>query len=379
MGLEIEVVPSLEVSESLRAEWEQLLCACPNATVFDSFAWIKANLLSFESNETEILAFRNSDSVLTAVIPLVLRSGRRHLRARRWIEFAGQPYADYGSCLVRPGWENPVADSLVKFWRAKPASWDGVYLDKLEASGAFPGHIAAQARKYGLRTALRETNHLRSLQKEEFAAEATMASHSSKSLRKSRKRLQEHGEIGFEVYDRTEQILEHLETFFAWHVERFAAKGLQSPFAEPRHRKFYCHIAEELAPQGRVWLSALSCGGRATAMRLTPLFGGRLHLYSTCFDEAFARYSPSMLQLERLLEYAFQSGIQCVDFGIGESPQKEYAGAGGSTLATVEIYRGQMSAVEAYLYHTAQTMRSRSNLVLETGKLFRRLFPYNVR
>src|SRR5260370_32221263 len=113
-------------------------------------------------------------------------------------------------------------------------------------------------------------------------------------------------------------------------------------------------------------------------MRFSPLLDGTLHLYSTCFSEAFARYSPSMLQLEMLLEHAFQSGIECVDFGIGESPQKEYASAGvRQTLATVEIYGDRMSSLEGRFYHAAEQARSRSRLIPRAGKLFPRFFPYS--
>ena len=240
------------------------------------------------------------------------------------MEFAGLPYADYGSCLVRPGWEAPVAESLVGFLGLKAASWDGIFLDRFQAGEPFLDHLASAAKIHGLLASVRETDHVRRLTKQEFAKGRS----SSHSLRKSRNRLLERGEIGFEVYDRAEPILERMETFFAWHVERFAAKGLQSPLADPQHHAFYRHMVKNFAPQGQIWLSVLTCGGAAIAMRLSPLWRGTLHLYSTCFSEAFARYSPSMLQLEMLLEHAFQSGMECVDFGIGESPQKEYASAG---------------------------------------------------
>ena len=380
MGLQLEVIPSITACESIKPEWEQLLCACPRATVFDSFGWIKANLLAFQNRDTWVLAFRHSDSALAAVIPLVVRRGRRYFRGRRWVEFAGLPYADYGSCLVRPGSEAAVAESLVGFCCSKAACWDGIYLDRLKADAPFLEHIAFAARRRGLPTTVRETDHIRQLTKPEFFAAGPRAGRSGKSLNKARKRLQERGEIGFAVHDRSERILEYLETFCSWHVERFAARGWRSPLADPLHREFYRHIVEELAPQGQIWLSILTCGASAIAMRFSPLFDGTLHLYSTCFSEAFAQYSPSMLQLEMLLDHAFQAGIACVDFGIGESPQKKYASAGGhQALATVEIYRERMSSLEGRVYQAVEETRLRSGLLLRAGKLFRRFFPYDVR
>lgn len=380
MSLELEVVSSITACETLKPEWEQLLCSCPDATVFSTFEWIKANLLAFDNSDTSVLVFRHSPSALAAVIPLVLRRGRRYFRTRTWLEFAGLPYADYGSCLVRPGWEAPVAGKLVEFWCSTAASWNGIFLDRFKAGAAFVGQLASAARSHGLPTAVRETGHLRQLTKQEFEAEGPRGHYSSKSLRKSRNRLLEQGDIRFEVYDRAEQILERLEMFFTWHVERFTARGLRSPLADPQHRGFYRQVVKELAPRGQIWLSVLNCGGAPVAMRFSPLFEGTLHLYSTCFSEAFARYSPSMLQLEMLLEHAFQSGIFCVDFGIGESPQKQYARAGVTqSLATLEIYRERLASFDGRFYQAAERARARSRLISSAGRLFRRLFPYSVR
>ncbi|MGA9640176.1 MAG: GNAT family N-acetyltransferase [Terriglobales bacterium] len=379
MSLALEVFPSMQACEPLRAEWEELLHGCPNATVFDSFGWINANVLAFTNSETWILTLRDAGSALTGVIPLVVRLGRRYLRARRWLEFAGQPYADYASCLVRTGYEEPVAHQLIEFCCSKAGGWDGVFLDRLRVGTAFLDCVVAAAKQRGLHAATRETDHVRQLTRREFTG-ASAHRHSGKSLRKSRNRLLERGEIGFEVLTSAEAILRLLEKFFSWHAGRFAAKGMQSPLSDPQHRAFYRHMVEQLAPQGRIWLSALTCGGDVIAMKLSPVFNGMLHLYSTCFDEAYAKYSPSMLQLEMLIEHAFRSGIECVDFGIGESPQKDYGGAAvGQTLARVAIYRDRIALLEGRCYESAERMRSHSRLITRGGKFLRRIFPYDVR
>ncbi len=381
MSVKLEVIGSIAACEPLKPEWEQLLCSSPEATVFESFGWIKANLLAFQNQQSKapwILAFRETDSSLAAVIPLVVRRGRRYVRERRWVEFAGQPYADYSSCLVRSGSEAAVAESLVEFCASKADEWDGIFLDRLRIGSPFLEQISFAATKRSLPAKARATGQIRRLSKRKYSE--NNAAHSSKSLRKARGRLSEQGAIGFEVYTQAEDILERLEMFFTWHVGRFATKGLRSPLADPQHRAFYRHIVSELAPHGRIWLSVLNCAGHPIAMRFSPVFGGTLHLYSTCFDEAFAKYSPSMLHLETLLDYAFQSGIACVDFGLGESPQKEFAGESDSVrLARIEIYSGKIASLEGRSYQAVERMKSQSRLAARAGKLLRRIFPYDVR
>ena len=78
MSLELEVIPSIAGCEALKPQWEQLLCACPQGTVFNTLGWIQSNLLAFPNSDTWILVFRDSTSALAAVIPLVVRRGRRY-------------------------------------------------------------------------------------------------------------------------------------------------------------------------------------------------------------------------------------------------------------------------------------------------------------
>ncbi|MGB9198121.1 MAG: GNAT family N-acetyltransferase [Terriglobales bacterium] len=379
MRVELKVISGAADAGALEREWEELLCACPRATVFDSLGWARANLRAFPNHDSWILTFREPDSYLVGVIPLVARRGRRYLRERRWMEFAGQPYADYASCPVRPGWEAAVAERLAEFCRSKADDWDGVYLDRLSADSAFLACISSAMKKGGLLANVREAGKIRLLNAQEHEANADGKERTGRSLRKARTRMAEQGELTFDVFTQRGAIADRLERFFDWHVARFAARGLRSPLADASHREFYRQIVDELAPKERIWLSVLACGARPVAMRFSPVFNGTVHLYSTCFDAAFAKCSPSMVHLEMLLEHAFRSGMRCVDFGLGESPQKEFAGSGSQTVSAVEVYSSRTALLEQRCYHAAERLRSRLPVAARLGKLLRRAFPYDVR
>ena len=61
--------------EELEPCWTQLLGQCGPVTPFHTYERIKANLESFENQGTYVLAFRDSDSNLVGILPLVLRRG----------------------------------------------------------------------------------------------------------------------------------------------------------------------------------------------------------------------------------------------------------------------------------------------------------------
>ena len=66
-----------------------------------------------------------------------------------------------------------------------------------------------------------------------------------------------------------------------------------------------------------------------------------------------------MLQLQMLLEHAANAGIRLVDFGMGDSPQKEKAGGiGDCDLVRVELYRSRTVAIEGKAFLAAHEYAS---------------------
>jgi len=375
MALQLRVLRSIKDYEASREEYSRLLEVAPHATPFHSFEWIVANLLSFANQGVHVLEFRQSDSTLVGVVPLVLRSGRRYLRTRTWLEFAGQPFADYGGFLVQPGFETEVAEKVVEHFSGSGAEWDAVHLDKMMSDDPFARALLSVAQTKHAPIGAHEGGRVWRLAKDAHSANQA----GSRSLDRAAKRLSEQGALQFEVFTSPEHIESRLNSFFQLHTARFAAKGLHSPLADAQHQEFYRNAVRCMAPAGQVWLSVLACGGLPVAMRISFRRGERLHLYSTCFAQEFARYSPSMLQLRMLLDYSFANGIEVVDFGIGESPHKEQPGAiQQPPLLLIELYTRRAAGIESKLFHAAQRLRARSTSFQRAGKLLRRIFPHDM-
>jgi CelD/BcsL family acetyltransferase involved in cellulose biosynthesis len=373
MNLELTIYRSLGECYHLREEWENLLRDSADATPFETYAWCKANLESFENRGIQLLVFRRGDRSVAGIIPLVLRRGRRYLRTRIWLEFASLPYADYGASIVKRGFELQVARQLVEHLRGGQAEWDGTCLDKLR-DGSFSRALAEAAQSEGLQVTDSHGYEVRRLAKQDRASERY-----TRSLDKDKKKLGAQGELRFEVQTSRREIEQRLEVFFQLHIERFAVKGMKSQFLKNTQREFYRRVVEECAPQGLVWLSALFCGENVVAMRFSLRYGEALHLYATCFAQRFARYSPSQLLLEMLLDYAFAHGIEVVDFGIGESPHKQQSGATVQRkLIQMELYASRQPMLESRIYRAAERRRESSALLHNGGAVLRKLLPYRM-
>jgi CelD/BcsL family acetyltransferase involved in cellulose biosynthesis len=336
-----------------------------------------ANLRSFENNGIQVLAFRQPDSTVVGILPFVLRHGRRYIRSRNWLELAGMPHADYGACLVLQGFEPGVAALFLEYLLSTSISWEGVYLEKLKEEDPFANSLLSLAHSRKIPVHCRDSYQIRRLTREGYSGASSLKT--SKSLARAKKRLSEFGEIQFEVSTTDQEIQDRLEQYFRMHIARFSSKGMQSPFVQEQHQRFFRSIVHECAPEGYVWLSSLCVDGSPIATKLTLLYGQTLHLYSTCFAQEFSRYSPSMLQLDMLLEYAFANEIEVVDFGVGESPQKEQAGASvAQTLVRIELYRNWAAHTESTLFQAVEQAQGKSELLRRTGKALRGLLPYRM-
>jgi CelD/BcsL family acetyltransferase involved in cellulose biosynthesis len=377
MSLRVDVVSSASGCDALREDWNRLLSERKDATPFETWEWNHANLITFENQALQMLVFRDQNSRVTAILPLVLRRVRKYLRRRLWLEFAGLPYADYATYLVRGGQESKVANALVDYLRSVRSSWDGVYLDHMSEDDDFTRCLHPAAIAVGMFAMSQPTSKIRRLAKAAYAAGSHFGLQSSKALAKARRKLSEVGEVSFEVMSKESEILKHLESYFQMHIERALAKGVRSPLETSGQQKFFRNIVSTCSPSGGVWLSSLVCAGLPVAYRLSLRYYESLHLYSTCFAPAYAKYSPSMLLLDSLLEYAFGHGIRIVDFGMGDSPQKEKAGAiADKQMTRVEMYLTQEAYAESRLYLAAQRIAGNSAAFRRGAQFLRRLLPY---
>ena len=379
MMIDRRVLKSVSECEDLRQEWRGLFAKCRSVTPFHTYEWTRANLCTFGNEGVRVLVFSERRAGVVAILPLVLRRGRRYLGTRSWLEFAGLPHADYAGVLVRSGFEQAVAHSFLEYLNSVGATWEGVCLDKVREDDEFLRSLLPAVIERGWHVTSHPALPVKRLSSLD-AVRADATGVKGKSLERLKKLAVSRGEnLRFEVLEQKEQILEQMETFVRLHVARFATKGLQSPLASPRHVDFYHRIVTECAPEGYVWFSSLSCGQTPVAMRLSFRSGEMLHLYSTCFALEFAKYSPSVLQLGMLLEYAFKHGVSTVDFGIGESPHKQQPGATmQQQLVQVELYNNKVPWIESRSYEVIERVCTKLPASRRAGKMLRKLFPYDL-
>lgn len=370
MSLSVEVLTSPAQIAGLRQQWNQLLTERDPASPFETCDWLVANLNTFGDSGLQVVTFRTTDGGLAGVLPLKVREGRKYLRTRQWLEFAGLPFADYGASVIRRGFEAEAANAFMPALLAQKECWDGIYLDGLRKNDQFAICLQRAAGHLGLFNRLEPTYRIHRL---------TNAGELQKSGTRSKvqRHLSKKGNVSFEVVNDAELIARQLDGYFRMHIARCTAKRAVCPLADAAQQRFFRNVVSVCAPAGQVWLSTLRCDAVAIASRFSLRYGEALHLYSTCFAPEFAKYSPSMLQLNALLEYAFSHGIRVVDFGVGDSPHKAKVGADQQIdLMRLEVYRSHAAYLESRMQSAAKEAAKHSRLVRAAGKGIRKWLPF---
>lgn len=76
---------------------------------------------------------------------------------------------------------------------------------------------------------------------------------------------------------------------------------------DPNLVRFYRALMEALLPSRRVRITGLVTDGRVVAVKFCLLDAGTLYSLKTAYDEAWERYSPGNLLLERVLQHGCES------------------------------------------------------------------------
>lgn len=139
----------------------------------------------------------------------------------------------------------------------------------------------------------------------ELISEGYLEQHWSKNRRKSLRRhkrmLAELGEVRLEFRETPAQVSSSIEMFF--HLENLGYKSTEktSCKAQARDRRFVRLMVMDLAREGNVLMTELTCGGRVVASAINLIAGTTLQAFKIGWDLEFAKAGPGVLHEAELL------------------------------------------------------------------------------
>jgi CelD/BcsL family acetyltransferase involved in cellulose biosynthesis len=313
--LSIEVVRDFTGLEPFRQAWNDLVSRAQTSTIFQTFEWHESWYGVYGGGTEPCVLLASRHGTLIGIAPLMLSHRRVLGRTQRVLEFIGTRMSDYCDFIFAPA-DVDVLPAF--FWWISQFGFDLLYLRDLPENS--PTLAAITAYFDARHTDARPLYEAPAWEFGDRAADYRLPQ--KKSLRRHFNHFARAGHLEFVARAPKATTQKYLEALFAQHIERWGQLGMPSIFHEPRHREFFCQLANALEPTGWLLFSAVIFEGKPIALHFGFEYGRRIVWYKPSFDVAYARHSPGEVLLKYLLEYALERKVSHFDFTIGEDGYK---------------------------------------------------------
>jgi CelD/BcsL family acetyltransferase involved in cellulose biosynthesis len=139
-----------------------------------------------------------------------------------------------------------------------------------------------------------------------------------KSLVRHENFFRRNGELEIRHFISPQEILPHLDDFFAQHIARRRATGHPSIFEEQLQRDYYRRIVRNVGPTGWLRFTRLDWNGRAIAFHFGLSFERRFLFGIPSFAIELKHRSPGEVLLKQLIQVAIDERAEMFDFATGE-------------------------------------------------------------
>ena len=303
--------------EPLAPEWDTLadrLLAPP----FLRPGWIGAWWRAFGSGPLEIFALRQGGQLL-GLLPL-LRSRRALLSPTNWHT---PGFGLLSEATASPGFVQQVLLGSVGARRVSLAFLD----PSTERLGAWTAE--AEARGFRVLTRTLARSAWVEIETDWGDYERGLGRNFRSNLRRCLRRLQEAGQVSFELLDGRDGLDSLLTEGFAIESAGWKAAGGTAIVSRAETEGFYREVAAWAAQRGWLRLAFLRLDGRALAFEFAIEEGGVYYALKSGFDPAYRAFSPGTLLIHRTIEQAFSIGLDRYTLGKVEPYKLAWANAFG--------------------------------------------------
>ncbi|MET0293984.1 MAG: GNAT family N-acetyltransferase, partial [Phenylobacterium sp.] len=293
----IDVVEPSQLTEADRAAWRALQSGEPAyGSPFLSPDWLDLLVrVDGPDRERSRVAILRDEGRPRAFLPVRVCRGRALA--------AGSPFCDYAGPVAEPGAAFP-ADALLKALRV--AEFD--FSNASDPDGVLADHVRDQSISWVIDL----SNGYEAYAAERRQAGTDVLRDCAKKLRKLER---EQGSARFTELSTSETAFDQL---FGWKREQLRATRQTDIFSRDWSMQLMQAAFENQAPEFGGAMFTLEVGGLLIAAHFALRGAGVVHAWMIAHHPAFARYSPGLLLLCHILQWAAGSGIREVDLGPGD-------------------------------------------------------------
>lgn len=291
--------------EPVAAEWDQLARAT-GASPFLRPGWIRAWWNSFGCGSLEILAAYRGDR-LSGVLPIS--------RKRRSVHSPTNWHTPvYGPVAADEQAEAALARALLA---SRPRRVTLEFLPHRDECSV-PGLNGAY--RHAERIVLRSPYV--AIEGDWESYRAGRSKNLRSGLRRTRRRLEEHGDVSFDFWEGGDDLELRLAEGFRLEGSGWKEQGGTAIESSEQTRRFYENVAWWAAGSGMLRLAFLRVGDRPVAFDMGVELDGVHYALKGGYDPEFRKLGPGRLLTESMLRHCFERGLHSYEFGGGEDSYK---------------------------------------------------------
>lgn len=302
---------------ALEPEWWDLWKGSPQATPFQSPAWLLPWWRHFSPGELFVLVARQGGR-LVGLAPSYIENGALGRR----ILPVGISLSDHLDILLDPDCADQAATALAGLAAEHAGEWDVWELEELE-DGAAAFRLPALA---GWRDERSIQTACPMLLVADSKGTSWLPQRKRGQISLARNRLARRGVAAIEMAS-AETLPEFLKDLFRLHEARWTDRGKPGLLAFKGVKYFHRDAASRLLGAGLLRLARLRLDHKTIATCHALRHRDRLSIYLTGFDPAWTFESPGVLVMAHLIEEAVRDGARVIDFLRGQEPYKYTWGA----------------------------------------------------
>jgi CelD/BcsL family acetyltransferase involved in cellulose biosynthesis len=313
--------------ESVRGDWEYLLKANPEASIFLTPEWLQSWWKAYgNGSDLQCLSLCEQDSTVVAIAPLLMsREHRICGKALRTISFIGSGSGDSDDLnfVVRPGYENACIEAFFR-WLGARNDWDLCALETLSENSLMAQLISSRL------ASLRWPHYISYVQHWHIPLPETWEQYLESLspefrplLTRYPRRLESRYSCRVVRCQSTKDLAQYLPVLFDLHQRRRREIGDPGAFASAERRQFYEFMAAEFLRRGWLEFWLLEVKGAAVAAQFCFRYGRTVYLLQEGFDPNYANDRVGYVLRSKMLQTLIDEGAKTYDFLGGADAHKQ--------------------------------------------------------
>ncbi|WP_119072920.1 GNAT family N-acetyltransferase [Aggregatilinea lenta] len=326
---------SVSLFADLADEWDLLLAESSANRVFSSYVWQTTWWEAYQPGQIWALAARDDNGTLQGIAPWFLCG--RDPQALKVSQIGCVDVTDYLEVIVRKGQEEAVFTAFAEYIAAHTELYNILELCNIPESSPMLAWLPDLMRARAL-SCVQEIQDVCPVILLPDAWEDYVNSLDKKNRHELRRKLRRAGLVTWYIVGPDHDIEAEMERFFT--LMR-SSSSLKAEFLEdPHHAAFFSAVTPKLLEQRWLQLAFLMIGGKPAATYLNFIIGERVMVYNSGHNPDLSNYSPGIVLLARLIEYAIEHSYRTFDFLRGDEAYKYDLGGRDTQVYSLTIRAG---------------------------------------